>query len=68
MPVRKKKERTHSKGPAVVIRAQSPILKDPEQSMGTLASRKSYVFKQDGALAHTNHLVQNCLSENLNIF
>ncbi|EFN80471.1 Transposable element Tcb1 transposase, partial [Harpegnathos saltator] len=35
--------------------------------METISSRKSYVFQQDGALAHTSHLVQNWLSDNVNM-
>ena len=36
--------------------------------METIASGRSYVFQQDGAPAHTSHLVQNWLSDNVDMF
>lgn len=36
--------------------------------MVTVASGRPYVFQQDGAPAHTSHLVQNWLSDNLDMF
>jgi len=68
--------------PAVVERTQALILEDPGQSLRklasivsecseaveTVASGRPYVFQQDGAPAHTNHLVQNWLSDNIDIF
>jgi len=36
--------------------------------METVSSGKPYVFQQDGAPAHTSHLVQNWLSDNVDMF
>ena len=36
--------------------------------METVASGRLYVFQQDDASAHTNHLIQNWLSDNVDIF
>jgi len=36
--------------------------------METVASGRLYVFQQDGATAHTSHLVQNLLSDNIDMF
>ncbi|KMQ88024.1 transposable element tcb1 transposase [Lasius niger] len=36
--------------------------------MDTVASGKPYIFQQDGAPAHTSHLVQNWLSDNVDMF
>jgi len=36
--------------------------------METVASRRPYVFQQDGALTHTSHLIQNWLSDNVDMF
>jgi len=35
--------------------------------METVASERPYVFQQDGAPVHTNHLVQNWLSDNIDV-
>jgi len=36
--------------------------------MKTVASGKPYVFQQDDASAHTSHLIQNWLSDNIDMF
>lgn len=36
--------------------------------METVASGRPYIFQQDGAPAHTSHLVQNWLSDNVDAF
>ncbi|CAK9827593.1 Transposable element Tcb1 transposase [Anthophora retusa] len=36
--------------------------------METIASGRSYIFQQDGAPAHTSHLIQNWLSDNVDMF
>jgi len=36
--------------------------------MEIVASGRPYVFQQDGAPAHTSHLVQNWLSDNIDMF
>ncbi|XP_076626017.1 uncharacterized protein LOC143344146 [Colletes latitarsis] len=36
--------------------------------METMASGRPYVFQQDGAPAHTSHLVKNWLSDNVDMF
>ncbi|XP_076226776.1 uncharacterized protein LOC143174895 [Nomia melanderi] len=36
--------------------------------METMASGRPYLFQQDGALAHTSHLVKNWLSDNVDMF
>ncbi|XP_011863807.1 PREDICTED: uncharacterized protein LOC105559817 [Vollenhovia emeryi] len=36
--------------------------------METVACRRSYIFQQDGVPAHTSHLVQNWLSDNIDMF
>jgi len=36
--------------------------------METVSSGKPYVFQQDGAPVHTSHLVQNWLSDNVDMF
>lgn len=54
-----------------IKRTQALISEDPGQSlrkMEDIASGRPYVFQQDGAPAHTSHLVQNWLSDNMNMF
>ena len=36
--------------------------------MTNIASGRRYIFQQDGAPAHTSHLVQNWLSDNVDAF
>ncbi|XP_019886946.2 uncharacterized protein LOC109610920 [Ooceraea biroi] len=36
--------------------------------METVASGRPYIFQQDGAPAHTSHLIQNWLSDNVDMF
>ena len=36
--------------------------------METVASGRPYVFQQDSSLAHTSHLIQNWLSDNVDMF
>ncbi|VDL74394.1 unnamed protein product [Nippostrongylus brasiliensis] len=48
--------------------AQELILEIPGQSqtkLATVLGGRPYVFQQDGALAHTSHLVQNALFGNI---
>ena len=80
MPARKShlKERT-ARTLAVVQRAQALLSDDPRQSsrvlmdvvkpwMKTVASERPYVFQQDGAPVHTSYLIQNWLSDNVDMF
>ncbi|KYN08789.1 hypothetical protein ALC62_00245 [Cyphomyrmex costatus] len=62
---------TSKERPAVVEKAQALILDNPGQSLRKLASivgasgpksGRPYVFQQEGAPAHTSHLIQNWLS------
>jgi len=36
--------------------------------METVASERPYVFQQDDASTHTSHLIQNWLSDNVDMF
>jgi len=63
--------------PAVIERAQTLILNDLGQSLRVLIdiakSRKlwrpkGHMFFSRKVLAHTSHLIQNCLSDNVDMF
>jgi len=80
MPVRKSySKELIARIPAGIERTQALISNDPEQSlrilidivkpwMETMVSRRPYVCQQDGAPVHTSHLIQNWLSDNIDMF
>jgi len=80
MPTRKRHSKEHTaRISAVVERTQALISDDPRQSlhvlmdvvkpwMETVASGRPYIFQQDSAPTHTSYLIQNWLSDNVNMF
>lgn len=56
------------KGETIMIEIYLQILRTNKSMMETVASRRPYICKQDGAPAHTSYLMQNWLSDNADMF